>query len=293
VRGLKTGRFSGFGGVTLTADVGGDSRGVPVLLLHGGGQTRHSWGRAASELSARGYYVVALDLRGHGDSDWAPDSNYGIDAQVGDIRAVMRQMPTPPVLIGASMGGLIALTVAGEAAEPAARALVLVDVTPKVDPGGRARIIGFMRDRPDGFASIEEAADAITAYLPHRPRPRDLSGLRRNLRRHADGRWYWHWDPRFFETFEPDPDSAAHRYTAAAGNVRIPTLLIRGSKSELVTAESVRHFRESIPHAEHVDVTDAAHMIAGDRNDAFNEVMLDFLKRRVPSPLDEASRARS
>jgi pimeloyl-ACP methyl ester carboxylesterase len=285
VRGLKTARFKAFGGVTLTADVGGDLHGVPVLLLHGGGQTRHSWGRAAVELSVRGYYVAALDLRGHGDSEWAPDSNYSIDAQVGDIRAVMRQMPTPPVLIGASMGGLIALTVAGESEEPAIRALVLVDVTPKVDPGGRARIIGFMRDRSDGFASIEEAADAIATYMPHRPRPRNVSGLHRNLRRHADGRWYWHWDPRFFDTFEPDPASAARRYTAAADNVRVPTLLVRGGKSELVTAESVRHFRESIPHAEHVDVADAAHMIAGDRNDAFNEVVLDFLKRRVPSPI--------
>jgi pimeloyl-ACP methyl ester carboxylesterase len=285
VRALKTARFKAFAGVHLTADVGGDSHGVPVLLLHGGGQTRHSWGRAAAELAARGYYVAALDLRGHGDSDWAPDSDYSIDAQVADIRAVMREMPAPPVLIGASMGGLIALTVAGESEEPATRALVLVDVTPKVDPGGRARIIGFMRGRPDGFASIEEAADAIAAYLPHRPRPRNLSGLHRNLRRHADGRWYWHWDPRFFDTFEPDPGSASRRYTAAADNVRVPTLLVRGGKSELVTAESVRHFRESIPHAEHVDVTDAAHMIAGDRNDAFNEAVLDFLERRVPSPL--------
>jgi pimeloyl-ACP methyl ester carboxylesterase len=293
VRRLKTARFGAFGGVTLMGDVGGDSGGVPVLLLHGGGQTRHSWGRAALELSARGYYVVALDLRGHGDSDWAPDSNYSIDAQADDIRSVMRRMPAPSVLIGASMGGLIALTVAGEASEPAVRALVLVDVAPKVDPGGRARIIGFMRDRPDGFASIEEAADAITTYLPHRPRPRDLSGLHRNLRRRADGRWYWHWDPRFFDSFEPDPDAAVRRYTAAAGNVRVPTLLVRGSKSELVTAESVRHFRESIPHAEHVDVTDAAHMIAGDRNDAFNEVVIDFLKRRVPSAPDDTARARS
>jgi non-heme chloroperoxidase len=181
------------------------------------------------------------------------------------------------------MGGLISLTAAGEAREPSIRALVLVDVTPRVDPGGRARIIGFMRDRPDGFTSVEEAADAIAAYLPHRPRPKDLSGLHRNLRLKADGRWYWHWDPRFFATFEPDHEAAIARYTAAARNVRVPTLLVRGSKSELVTAESVKHFREAIPHAEYADVTDAAHMIAGDRNDAFNAVVLDFLERRVPA----------
>jgi pimeloyl-ACP methyl ester carboxylesterase len=280
---LTAKRFAAYGGVNLVGDVGGDPRGEPIILLHGGGQTRHSWGRAALELAARGYYVAAIDLRGHGDSDWAPDADYGIDAQVGDLRAVIGQMPGPPVLIGASMGGLISLTAAGEAREPAVRALVLVDVTPKVDPEGRLRIIGFMRDRPDGFESVEEAADAIAAYLPHRPRPKDLSGLHRNLRLRPDGRWYWHWDPSFFATFEPDPQAAVLRYTAAARNIHVPTLLVRGSKSELVTPESVTHLREAIPHAEYIDVMDAAHMIAGDRNDAFNSVVLDFLGRRVPA----------
>jgi pimeloyl-ACP methyl ester carboxylesterase len=281
-------RFGASGGVSLSGDVYGDVHAGPaVLLLHGGGQTRHSWGRAAIELCTRGYHVLALDLRGHGDSDWAPDSNYSIDSHVEDIRAVIRQMSSPPALVGASMGGLISLVVAGEASEPAVRALVLVDVTPQVDPAGRARIIGFMRDRPDGFGTLEEAADVIARYLPHRPRPKDLSGLHRNLRRHADGRWYWHWDPRFFDTFEPDPEAAAKRYTAAAVGVKVPTLLVRGTKSELVTPENVRHFRESIPHAEYVDVADAAHMIAGDRNDVFNEVVLDFLQRHVPPSLEQ------
>jgi pimeloyl-ACP methyl ester carboxylesterase len=279
---LTAKRFAAYGGVNLVGDVGGNPRGGSILLLHGGGQTRHSWGRAALELAAKGYYVAAIDLRGHGDSDWAPDANYCIDAQIGDLRAVIRQMPAPPVLIGASMGGLISLTTAGEARDPPVRALVLVDVTPQVDPDGRARIIGFMRDRPDGFASVEEAADAIAAYLPHRPRPKDLSGLHRNLRRRPDGRWYWHWDPRLFDTFEPDPEAAVLRYSAAARNIAVPTLLVRGAKSELVTPENVAHLRESIPHAEYVDVMDAAHMIAGDRNDAFNAVVLEFLARRIP-----------
>src|SRR5882757_5669934 len=280
---LLSRKFTAFGEVNLVGDVGGNPLGQPIILLHGGGQTRHSWGRAALELAARGYYVAALDLRGHGDSDWAPDANYSIDAQVGDVHAVIGQLPRPPVLIGASMRGLISLAAAGEAREQSVRALVLVDVTPKVDPDGRARIIGFMRDRPDGFTSVEEAADAIAAYLPHRPRPKDLSGLHRNLRLRADGRWYWHWDPRFFATFEPDHEAAVERYTAAARNVCVPTLLVRGSKSELVTPDNVKHFREAIPHAEYADVTDAAHMIAGDRNDAFNAVVLEFLGRRVPA----------
>jgi pimeloyl-ACP methyl ester carboxylesterase len=274
--------FPAYRGVTLIGDVGGNPRGASIILLHGGGQTRHSWGRAAQELAASGYHVVAIDLRGHGDSDRAPDADYTMDAQVGDLRALISQMPNPPVLIGASMGGLVSLATTGESPRDFVRALVLVDVTPKVDPEGRQRIIGFMRNHPCGFISLAQAADAIADFLPHRPKPKDPSGLRRNLRRRA-GRWHWHWDPLLFDTFEPDPAAAELRYTAAAKNVSVPTLLVRGSRSELVKTEHVQHFREAIPQAEHVDVADATHMIAGDCNDAFNSVVLDFLHRRVPA----------
>ena len=276
-------RFPASGGVTLLADVGGNPRGVSVILLHGGGQTRHSWGRTAHDLGANGYHVVSVDLRGHGDSDRSADANYSMDALVADLRALISCMPNPPVLIGASMGGLVSLITAGESPQGFVRALILVDITPKVDPQGRERIIAFMRNQPNGFVSPAEAADAIANYLPHRPKPKDLSGLRRNLRQRANGRWYWHWDPRLLETFEPDADAAELRYTVAAQNVSVPALLVRGSKSELVKSEHVQHFREAMPQAEHVDITDATHMIAGDRNDGFNSAVLEFLVRRVPA----------
>jgi pimeloyl-ACP methyl ester carboxylesterase len=187
-------------------------------------------------------------------------------------------MPSAPAMIGASMGGQI--TMATAAAYPKAiRALVLVDVTPQVDRSGRARIIGFMQARPEGFAHLQEAADAIAAYLPQRPRPRDLSGLQRNLKLRADGRYYWHWDPKMLASYEPDADEGERRYAAAAGAVRVPTLLLRGGKSELVTPDNVRHFQQLMPHAEFVDVMDAAHMIAGDSNDAFNTAVMEFLDR--------------
>jgi pimeloyl-ACP methyl ester carboxylesterase len=280
---LSPQRFPGSGGITLTADVGGNPRGVSVILLHGGGQTRHSWGRTAQDLGANGYHVVSVDLRGHGDSDRSADANYSMDAQVADLRAVIRSMPNPPVLIGASMGGLVSLITTGESPRGLVRALILVDITPKVDPRGRERIIAFMRNHREGFVSPAEAADAIADFLPHRPRPKDLSGLHRNLRHRANGRWYWHWDPRLFDTFEPDADAAELRYTAAAQSVRVPTLLVRGSKSELVKPEHVQHFRQSIPQAEYVDVAGATHMIAGDRNDGFNSAVLEFLTRRAPA----------
>ncbi|MFA6608971.1 MAG: alpha/beta hydrolase [Candidatus Paceibacterota bacterium] len=262
----------------LTADVGGEPESTPVVLLHGGGQTRHSWGKAARELVAAGYHVLAVDLRGHGDSDWSPDGDYCLDAQIEDVYALVRTLPSPPVLVGASVGGLISLTAMGESQSPIARAAIFVDVTPKVNQEGAQRILGFMRANPEGFANTQEAAEAIAAYLPHRPRPRSLAGLRRNLRLRQDGRYYWHWDPRFLETFEVGEEE---RYAVAARTLRCEVLLVRGSQSELVDMESVHHFRSLIPDAEYVDVLGARHMVAGDRNDAFVDTILEFITRRA------------
>ena len=265
-------------GLRLTVDFAGDANAPAVILLHGGGQTRHAWRGATRALAARGYHVAATDLRGHGESGWSETLHYTIAAQVNDVRAIAQQMQGPVALIGASMGGQIALCTAAAHPEDV-RALVLVDMTPQVDRVGRAKILDFMRHRPDGFGSLDEAADAIADYLPHRPRPSDLSGLRRNLRLGPDQRYRWHWDPRFLLPYEPDADEAEQRYSAAARRITAPTLLLRGAQSELITPENVRHFQQLIPHADYVDIADAAHMIAGDRNDIFNAEVIAFLDR--------------
>lgn len=269
-------RFAGYGGVTLTAEVEGDPTHPAVVLLHGGGQTRHAWRRTTAALVERGFYTVALDLRGHGDSEWAPRADYSVDAHVGDLLAVLQQLPPQPVLIGASLGGLIALTAVGESSPNVARALILVDVTPRVDPDGQAKIIGFMKANPNGFASVEEAAGAVAAYLPDRPRPSDVSGLQRNLRL-RDGRYYWHWDPDFFTREEGAPHNMYDRYEAAARGIAVPTLLVRGAHSELVNEDNVRHFLSVIRGARYIDVN-AGHMVAGDSNDAFTDAALDFIE---------------
>lgn len=278
-------RYRGADGINLVADVGGDPSAPPVILLHGGGQTRHSWRGVMRELVARGYHVINFDARGHGDSGWSPDGSYGLNVFAADLRSIVATLPNPPVLVGASMGGATSLYAAGMSTEPFARALVLVDIVPRIDPAGAKKIMAFMGARSDGFATLEEAADAVAAYNPHRPRPKDTAGLMKNLRRRADGRLHWHWDPRFLDDPQrAEPPLFAEQLNQAAMQVRIPTLLVRGLKSDLVSEDGIAELRRHLPHLEIYDVVGAGHMVAGDKNDAFNEGVLKFLDKHMPAP---------
>ena len=281
--------LSGADGNALCADLfipPGTVRGF-VMLVHGGGQTRHSWGGTgggtARTLAARGWIALAYDQRGHGDSEWITQAAYGSEHYARDLVAVARQMAErgygAPVIVGASLGGIAGLLAAGELDGHALRALVLVDVTPGMKAQGVDRVLAFMgAHAEEGFASPDEAADAISAYLPHRPRPRNLSGLAKNLRRRPDGRWRWHWDPRFLDVPRHGAEMEA-RLKAAAARLTIPVLLVRGRDSELVGEAEADAFRKLAPHAEVEDVSGARHMVAGDRNDVFAEAVATFLAR--------------
>lgn len=268
-------------GLQLAADLYGDETDPPVLLLHGGGQTRHAWGGAASAIGAAGHFAISIDLRGHGHSHWSPDGIYDMDRFGADVASIASSLGRPPALVGASLGGLSALVAVGESATPLATGLVLVDVTPRIETEGRVKIQSFMRAGMRGFDTLDEAADSIAEFIPHRPRPTDLSGLRKNLRQRGDGRWYWHWDPRWIgNTGGVDGQSGLvhhDRMCAAARKVSIPTLLVRGRMSDIVSDEGVRELCELVPHADVVDVSGAGHMVAGDRNDAFNHAVIDFV----------------
>jgi non-heme chloroperoxidase len=271
----RTRRFQG-AGVEIAADEAGPSTGRAVLLAHGGGQTRSAWGGALKEGARRGYRMIAYDLRGHGESGWAADGDYSMDAYVRDLARIVEQLGEPPVLVGASLGGMTGLQYAGEGGR--LHALALIDIAPKMEAQGVTRIHDFMLSAPNGFGSLDEAAEAVAGYLPHRPRPKDSSGLMKNLRLRDDGRLHWHWDPKMVAGDErPAPDT--ERLRAAARRLTIPTLLVRGRMSDVVSPEGVRDFLELVPHAEFVDIADADHMVAGDRNDAFNRAVFDFVGR--------------
>jgi pimeloyl-ACP methyl ester carboxylesterase len=275
-------------GLRLEGDVFG-AFGRPVMLLHGGGQTRHSWRKTAEALAKAGFRAVAMDQRGHGDSSRAPDQRYTFFDFARDGHAVARVLADrfgeKPAVVGASLGGLSSLIGTEIAGDNPYAALVLVDVTPRLDPRGVAAVQGFMRDKAqEGFASVEDAAAAIAAYLPHRPKPRSLDGLRKNLRKAADGRLYWHWDPAFLdgpfpiETDRPLVEAAALKAAAA---LAVPSLLVRGAASELVRPEHAQEYLRLAKGSEFADVADARHMVAGDSNNAFTVAVLAFLDKRL------------
>lgn len=264
-------------GVIIVADAYGDPAQPPVLLAHGGGQTRYSWGKTAKALAQKGWYAVAYDHRGHGDSSWSPDRVYSLDKFARDQKAVARQLAQPPVLVGASLGGLSAMIAQGESTEDVFAAVILVDITPRMNQAGAMNIIGFMAARMnEGFATLDEAADIIATYTG-RPRRDDNSGLAKNLRL-RDGRYYWHWDPEFL-TLSADHKSSPTRLVDATRNIRQPMLLVRGRESDLVTEEIAQEFLQLVPHAEYVDVEHARHMVAGDRNDIFTQAVIEFIER--------------
>ncbi len=273
----KTIRFTVGENIELVADTWGSPDAHPVLFLHGGGQTRHSWGGAASALAEKGWYALSLDLRGHGESGWSPDGQYELSNFADDIVYVVEALKRPAVLVGASLGGGAIMAAVGEAERTICAGIILVDIAPRAEKIGVERVHTFLGANPDGFASIEEAADAVAQYRQHRKRPKDISGLKKNLRLREDGRYYWHWDPRMLSDNGLGHSEIESRLCAAMGNIRVPVLVVRGRESDVLSMEGVRDLQKLAPHAEFVDVSGAGHMVAGDNNDNFTAAVVEFL----------------
>jgi pimeloyl-ACP methyl ester carboxylesterase len=274
--------YKGFEELKLVADVRGESDAWPVLFLHGGGQTRHAWGKTAEIVAAQGWRTIAIDLRGHGDSEWAPNGDYSFAAFCADCIAVVEQLGRPPVLVGASLGGMAAMLAEGTSDRTVSCGLVLVDIVPKANPQGLERIRKFMQSGMNGFGSLEEAATAIAAYTPQRVRHVNSEGLMKVLRQ-RDGRWYWHWDPKVLSQgrIEVEANRFEGLLDVAMRNIHVPTMLVRGLLSDVVTQEGVLDIVARMPDIAVVEVDDAAHMIAGDQNEAFSEAVVTFLRERI------------
>lgn len=275
--------FIGHENNRLVAEIWGNSD-RPVLFFHGGGQTRHAWDNTARRLAECGMTAITVDLRGHGESEWVSSGNYAFDNFCEDVvaitRSVRKMYQTDPSAVGASLGGLSSL--AAEARfGPLLNALTLVDITPRMDPDGVAKIQGFMGERmEEGFASLDEAAAAIAKYLPNRRRPTSHDGLRKNLRLGPDGRYRWHWDPAFI-TSKTGINSGTAAFMddlmSRVPGMHVPILLTRGMQSELVHDHHAREFVSLAPNASYIDIGGAGHMVAGDKNDIFCDAILEFL----------------
>jgi len=273
--------------LTLVADAWGNAKDPAVLLAHGGGQTRHAWGETARLLSEQGKYAIALDLRGHGESDWDKQGCYDFSHYAQDLQEVVAQIGSQPAAVGASLGGISSLIAHHLNDQNLFSELVLVDITPRVEMDGLGRIRDFMLEHAEkGFASLEEAAAFVASYTPNRKRsnnPNNNEGLKKNLRLGEDGRYRWHWDPKFFAK-RPDQKREGHvKFTLmeeAAKALAIPVMLVRGKISDLVSPEGAKEFLELVPHAEFVDIEEAGHMVAGDKNDIFSSAVINFLCRK-------------
>jgi pimeloyl-ACP methyl ester carboxylesterase len=283
---VRTVTFRGFEGLELVADVRGDPLAWPVLFLHGGGQTRYSWGRTAEIVAQQGWRAITLDLRGHGDSAWAPNGDYSFTAYCADVVAVVDQLDRPPILVGASLGGMSAMLAEGTSDRTVSQGLVLVDIAPKTNPKGIERIHTFMQSGISGFDSLDDAAAAIAAYTPNRKRATNPEGLKKVLRE-REGRWYWHWDPKI--QGQERTEVVAKRFEGlldvAMRNIYVPTMLVRGQLSDVVTQEGIDDMVARMPDVTIVEVGGAAHMIAGDKNDAFSDAVIAFLDEKVKPTL--------
>jgi pimeloyl-ACP methyl ester carboxylesterase len=270
-------------GLTLVADIAGKPDQPAVILLHGGGQTRHSWSGATRRLAAEGYQVVSYDARGHGESDWSPRGDYSLPSLAADLRAVSSTISAPVAFVGASMGGMTSFYAIGTSAGRIATALVMVDIVLRPSASGTEKILKFMQAHADGFGNLEAAADAVSEFNPHRPRPANLDGLRKNLRLRDDKRLHWHWDPRLLQaTPSTEPPSFSDELVSIGDRVDVPLLLLRGAQSDVIDDTGVAEMLALVPQMEVVNVPGAGHMVVGDRNDAFVDGVLPFLRRVHP-----------
>lgn len=252
-------------------------RGPAVIMLHGGGQSRLSWSRAGVPLAEAGFEILAVDTRGHGDSDWAPDGDYSVETMASDLESIVGTFDRQVTLVGASLGGIVSMLAGARIPERVA-SILLVDIVPSFDREGGQRVKAFMQSGIDGFDTLEQVAEAVAHYLPHRTHKPSPDRLSRRLRKRADGRWYWAWDPAVIFGRERPADELEEAMVRAAQQLRgIPMVLLHGAESDVVRSEGIESFLRQVPWLQVTTVADATHTAAGDDNDAFVSTVLTLL----------------
>lgn len=269
-------RYSG-DGLELAGEAFGDPAAPPVLFFHGGGQSRSSWRGAARAVGEAGFYGITFDLRGHGDSDWAEDGDYLVDAYARDVERLLLQFDRRVTLVGASRGGQACLI--GGARQPGrVRLIMMADVAPDMRDYGVDGIRAFFDEGERGFDTLDQAADSLSRHLGQ-PRVADASRLARSLRQDEAGRWHWNWDPATGHREFLHPPSENVAILAAAAMITSPVVMVRAELSHLVTDEGVARFKSLAPQLEVITAMGVGHMFTADRNDAFAADLLERLAR--------------
>jgi esterase len=242
------------------------SAGKPWLVfLHGGGQTAHTWDIVCLALRDR-YHVVAVDLRGHGDSEWSPELDYGPAAHARDVLGLLDHLGAEQaMLVGMSLGGMSAMYATAVAPERV-RALVVVDVAPNAPPDRGRDVVAFMNSKVE-LNTLDDYVEQALSFNPRRDRELLRTSLMFNLRQRAGGGLAWKWDPRPMahpESRREEWNRVRQELWERAAGIETPTLLVRGRESKILLPEDAEELVAHMRDARWVEVPDAGHTVQGD-----------------------------
>ncbi|MGH7931817.1 MAG: alpha/beta fold hydrolase [Candidatus Binataceae bacterium] len=249
----------------------------PIIFLHGGGLNAHTWDLVCLMLRHE-YHCLALDQRGHGDSEWEPTADYSFDTQVRDIEHFVEKLDLKrPLLVGHSMGGFAAMGYAIKHASTLA-GVILVDVAPELNPEGSVRIRDFI-DQDRELESVDAFVERALKFNPRRNRQLLRRSLLHNLRQLPNGKWTWKHDPnRMSPDFHKERIERASYISESAASISCPTLVMRGARSDVLTDEGAQKFAAAIPNGRWIQIGDAGHTIQGDNPRGLLEAMRPFMR---------------
>jgi pimeloyl-ACP methyl ester carboxylesterase len=263
-------------GRKLGALLWGDAGASPqVVLLHGGAQNAHTWDTVALAL---GMPLVAIDLPGHGLSDWRDDHAYSPVNMADDVAVAVRALaPDARAVVGMSLGGITAICLASRHPE-LVRRLVVVDVTPGTDHAKAEPIIAFISG-PESFASFDEILSRTIEFNPTRSESSLRRGVVHNAKENPDGTWTWKWDPN-----RPSESSGVPDFTSLWDDVsaiRVPIMLVRGGTSKVTGDEDVDELRRRQPDVRVEVVDGAGHSVQGDKPLELARLLRDWVIGRA------------
>ena len=247
-----------------------------MIFLHGFAQQCHSWDFVALAFADR-YHIIALDQRGHGDSDWAPDGDYSPETQQKDIEAFVDTLAISQfILMGLSMGGRNSFTYSAN--NPSrVTALIIVDAGPENVRAGTQNIRNFV-EQEDELDSIDAFVDRVIKYNPRRDPIQIRGSIINNLKELPDGKWTWKYDKAIRTPTPQNLSWTSEQAWECIHRIGCPTLVVRGERSDLFREETMNQMRLTIPDCTTVTIPRAGHLVQGDNPVDFVSAVMDFLQ---------------